>query len=234
MERRYSLFFAIVVVLFTLLSSCSKTVVDKDVFVDSYIHSIFSRKGVPLYAVMHTAYSFTKISGISVSGASGKILLNNYSGDGFSFFSSPDTASYTTTIPAPDSYTYNVTYSSGESVSKVDATVAKSVVPVPQLNAVKNTTDIVLSWKPVAGTEAYKVRIFSEDATNKTNTLIFESDFLVPKDATSDLSIPFSLVSFSQYLSTNVSFEVSAFIFELNQDTYNAVSATRVKKYFGN
>ena len=234
MERRYSIFFVVVGILFTILSSCSKTVVDKEVFVDSYIHSIYSRNRVPIYAVMHTAYSFTKISSMSVTGASGKILLNNFSGDGFSFYNDPDTASYSTTIPAPDSYTYQVTYSSGESESKVDATVAKSVVPVPKLDAVKGATDIVLSWKPVAGTEAYKVRIFTEVAATKTNTLIFESDFLVPKDATSDLSIPFSLVSFSQYLSTNVSFEVSAFIFELNQDSYNAVSATRIKKYFGN
>jgi hypothetical protein len=222
-----------------MLASCNKTETDTDVYIDSYIQSIFNKQGVPVYNVVHTAYSYVKLSSVSVSGTSGQtIQLTNYLNNGFSFYTplltAQDSATYKTTVPAPDSYTYKATNENGEVVSKVDATTAASLMPAQQLNAVKNTTDIVLSWQPVLNVEAYKVRIYSEDLQSHASTLIFESGFLVPVDATSVLSIPFSLVSFSQYLSTNLIFEVSSFIFQSKQDTYQAVSVATTKKYFGN
>jgi hypothetical protein len=222
-----------------MLVSCNKTETDTEVYIDSYIQSIFNKQGVPVYNVVHTAYSYVKLSSVSVSGTSGQtIQLTNYANNGFSFYTplltAQDSATYTATVPAPDSYTYKATNESGEVVSKVDATTTASLMPAQQLNAVKTTTDIVLSWQPVSNVEAYKVRIYSEDLSTHASTLIFESGFLVPVDATSVLSIPFSLVSFSQYLSSNLIFEVSSFIFESKQDTYHAVSAATIKRYFGN
>lgn len=216
-----------------ILSSCNKTVVNKEIYVDSYIHSIYDKNGVPVYNVFHTAYSFSKLSGVKVTGSSGtQIQLKDYS-NGYSFYTPVDTSKYKTVPPAPESFTYDITYSNGDTARRVDATVARSLMPAQQLAAVKTATDIVVSWKPVANVEAYKVRIFSQDPVTNNNILIYESDFLVPKDATSDLSIPYSLVSLSNYLSTNLSFEVSSFIFEQNKDTFHAVSVTTVKKYFG-
>ncbi len=236
MEKSFIKFITIVIGLAIVLSSCTKTIVDKQVYVDSYIHSIFNKAGIPVYNVMHTAYSFTKISSVSVTGASSAaIQLTNVGDNGFSFYTpiEKDTASYKLAVPTPDTYTYKATLEIGDVVSAVNSTVAKSLMPVTQLSAVKNPTDIVLSWKPVANVEAYKVRIYSEDTTSKLSVLIYESNFLVPKDATSDLSIPFSLTSLSQYLDSNLTFEVSAFIFETNSDYFQATSTTAIKKYFG-
>ena len=221
-----------------MLVSCNKTVEDTDVYVDSYIHAIFNKNGVPVYRVIHTAYSYTKLLSVSVKGSGGKtIQLTNYANNGYSFYiplvNAQDSAAYTTAVPTPESFTFNVSYEGGTTVTKTNATIDKSLMPAQQLNADKKTTDIVLSWKPVANVEAYKVRIFSEDLGTKVTTLIYESDYLVPVNATSDLTMPFSLVSFSQFLSTHLSFEVSSFIFETKQETYHAVSAATVKKYFG-
>jgi hypothetical protein len=221
-----------------LLAACNKTVEDTDVYVDSYIQSIFNKNSVPVYRVMHTAYSYTKLLSVSVTGSGGKTIpLTNYANNGYSFYlplaNAQDSATFTTAVPAPESFTYNVSYEGGTTATKTNATVDKSLLPAQQLTATKTATDIVLSWKPVTNVEAYKVRIFSEDLSTKVNTLIYESDYLVPVNATSDLTIPFSLVSFSQFLSTNLSFEVSSFIFESKQETYHAVSAATVKKYFG-
>ncbi len=228
--EKYSFKIFTVVISLAVLSSCSKTEVDKSVYVDSYIHSIYNRAGVPVYSVMHTAYSFTKLGSVSVTGAvSGTTIpLTDPSLTGYSFYIPVDSTKYTTTVPSPESYTFKATYDNGEIATIVDATVAQYLMPAQQLSVVKDASNVTLSWKPVTSVEAYKVRISSE------STLIYESDFLTPKDATSDLSIPFTLTSLSQYLSTNLSFEVSAFIFEQDQSTFNAVSAATIKKNFGN
>lgn len=221
-----------------MLVSCNKTEENTDVYADSYVNAIFNKNGVPVYRVMHTAYSFTKLLSVSVTGSGGKtVQLTNFANNGYSFYlqllNAQDSATYTTTVPSPESFTYNISYEGGTTTTKTNATIDKSLLPAQQLAAVKTATDIVLSWKPVANVEAYKVRIFSEDLGTKVTTLIYESDYLVPVNATSDLSIPFSLVSFSQFLSTNLSFEVSSFIFETKQESFHAVSAATVKKYFG-
>jgi len=228
--EKYSFKIFTAVISLVVLSSCSKTVVDKSVYVDSYIHSIYNRARVPVYSVMHTAYSFTKLSSVTVTGGvSGTAIpLTDFS-NGYSFYIPVgDSTSYTLTVPSPESYTFKATYDNGEIATMVDATVAKYLMPAQQVNAVKDATNITLSWKPVTGVEAYKIRVLSE------STLIYESDFLTPTDATSDLSVPFTLTSLSQYLSTNLSFEVSAFIFEQDQATFHAVSAATFKKNFSN
>ena len=216
-----------------LFSSCTKTEVDKTIYIDSYVHSFISKAGIPVYSIVHSAYSFTKLSSITVTGTATAVKpLKDMAGDGFSFYSQPDSASYLPTVPAAESFTYNATYNDGTTAVKTDA-VSKSLVPAQQVTATKNTTDITLTWKPVTNSEAYKVRIFSADLTTQVKTLIYESSFLVPKDATTDLSIPFSLISISSYLSSNLTFEVSAFIFEQGKDTYEAVSVANTTKYFG-
>ena len=238
MKKYISRIVLIGVVVAGMLVSCNKTVENTDVFVDSYINAIFNKNGVPVYRVMHTAYSFTKLLSVSVTGSGGStVQLTNYANNGYSFYlplaNAQDSAAYTTAVPTPESFTYNVSYEGGTAVTKTNATIDKSLLPAQQLQANKTATDIELSWKPVANVEAYKVRIFSEDLGTKVNTLIYESDYLVPVSATNDFKIPFSLVSFSQYLSTNLSFEVSSFIFETKQETYHAVSAATTKRYFG-
>ena len=226
-------FLAVTVLTLATLSSCTKTEVDKTVYIDSYVHSFMNKAGTPVYSVVHSAYSFTKLTSVTVTGTATAVKsLKDMAGDGFSFYSQPDSASYLPAVPAGENFTYNFTYSDGTTAVKTDA-VSKSLVPAQQVTATKNTTDITLTWKPVTNSEAYKVRIFSADLTTQVKTLIYESSFLVPKDATTDLSIPFSLISISSYLSSNLTFEVSAFIFEQGKDTYEAVSVANTTKYFG-
>jgi hypothetical protein len=234
MEKRLLFFLSVTLVMITMLSSCNKIEENRDVYIDSYINSIFDKKGVPVYAVMHTAYSFAALNSVKVTGSGGSsVQLGSMSNGGFSFYSILDSASYKSTIPDPANYTYAVTYDDGETASKSNAILAKSLSPAQQLNAVKSSTEIVLSWKAVTNAEAYKIRIFREDASTKENVLIYESDYLIPKVGLTDLSIPFSLSGFSTYIDSNLSFEVSAFIFEQKQDTFHAVSVTTIKKYFG-
>lgn len=221
-------FFAVISLAVVLFASCNKTIVNKEIYVDSYVHSIFDKNGVPVYNVSHTAYCFTKLAGVTVTGSSSSpIQLTDYS-NGYSYYVPTDTLKYKTTPPAPEVFTYDVTYANGDTARRTDAIIAKSLLPAQQLTALKTATDIVLSWKPVANVEAYKIRIFSQDPVTGSKLLIYESDFFAPKDPTADLSVPYSLVSFSNYLSTNLFFEVSAFIFEQGHDTYHAVSAATV------
>ena len=234
MEKRLLIFLSVTVAMITVFTSCNKIEENRDVYVDSYINSIFDKKGLPVYAVMHTAYSFTKLSSVKVTGSGGSsVQLGSMSDGGFSFYSILDTASYKSTVPDATTYTYGVTYDDGTTASKSNAILAKSLSPAQQLNAVKSSTEIVLSWKAVTNAEAYKIRIFKEEASTKENVLIYESDYLIPKEGLTDLSIPFSLSGFATYIDSNLSFEVSAFIFEQKQDTYHAVSVTTIKKYFG-
>lgn len=229
--------FTVVAVLSAILSSCTKTEIDKTVYIDSYVHSFLNKAGTPVYSVVHSAYSFVKLSAVTVTGTATAVKsLYDMAGDGFSFYSQSqaqlDSASYMPTVPAAESFTYNVTYSDGTTATEINA-VSKSLVPPQQVTATKGSTDINLTWKLVANSEAYKVRIYSTVLTSQTKTLIYESNFLVPKDASADLSVPFSLVSISYYLSSNLTFEVSAFIFEQGQNTYEAVSVASTTEYFG-
>ncbi|MCL6101636.1 MAG: hypothetical protein M1292_03995, partial [Bacteroidetes bacterium] len=80
MEKFSLKIFPVAILLIVGLSSCKKSEVNKEVYIDSYVHSIFDRTGVPVYNVMHTAYSFTKLSAVSVTGSSGTtITLDNFS-----------------------------------------------------------------------------------------------------------------------------------------------------------
>lgn len=234
MQKHSFTLFTVVLLLLAILTSCNKSEVARDVFVDSYIHSYPNKSGIPVYTVMHTAYSFTKISSVRVTGTiSPASQLQDYSGDGLSFYNKPDSAAYKATVPAPETFTYNAIYSDGANATKTNAIVAKSVAPVQQLVAEKTSTDIKLSWKAAVNAEAYKVRIFSSDLTSGSRVIIYETNFLVPKDNTTDLSIPFSLISLSPYLSTPLTFEVSAFIFETGQETYQSISVASVTGYYG-
>jgi hypothetical protein len=238
-------YFAAAILLFSLLSSCNKTVVNNTVFTDSYIHSVFNTtdtvesKRYPIYSVMHTAYCYTKLASVRVNGSSGSVVnLTDYDGTGFSFYTPiKDSAAYKINVPAPETYTYNVSYVSGETVVQTDATLAESLMPARNLNAVRTTTttadNILVSWKPVTNAEAYKIRIQSEDPTSKVLTLIYESDFMVPLDPTATLSVSFPFGNFQTYLNTNIYFEISAFIFQQNHETYHAVSETTIKRYYG-
>jgi hypothetical protein len=233
MENRSIKIFAVIVALGSLLASCNKMNTDKQVYVDSYIHTINNRAGVPVYNLVHSAFCYSALKDVSVKGSTGSATaLPSSTVNGFSFFTKIDSASYQTTPPAADFYTYNATYDSGDAVIVVDPTSGQSLVPAQELTATKTATDIVMNCKPVATAEAYKVRIFSDSGDVTAKALIFESNFLVPADRTANLNIPFSLTNLSQYLSSNLSFEVSAFIFEQGQDTYEAVSTATLRKMF--
>lgn len=227
--------FFLAIVLGEMLTSCKKSEVVKEMFVDSYINSIVNTSGAPVYVVVHTAYSFSKMSGVSVKGSlSSPLALQNFNGDGFAFYMDVnDQTIYKTSVPSTESFTYSATYSDGMTASKVNSIAGKSLLPAQKLTVTKSqatgTAPVInLTWKPVVSVEAYKVRIFNVDPTSLKNVLIFESNYLVPKDTTTDPSIPFSLDSFSQY--NNVVFEVSAFIFESGQDTFEAVSAASISQ----
>ena len=245
MEKGSYRYFAAAILLFSLLSSCNKTVVNNAVFTDSYIHSVFNTKDTveskryPIYSVMHTAYCYTKLTSVRVNGSSGSVInLTDFDQTGFSFYTPiKDSSAYKLTVPAPETYTYNVNYVSGETVVQTDATLAKSLMPARNLNAVRTTTtsadNILVSWKPVTNADAYKIRIQSEDPTSKVLTLIYESDFMVPLDPNATLSLSFAFSNFTPYLNTNIYFEVSSFIFQQNHETFHAVSETTIKRYYG-
>lgn len=222
------------VFLISVLASCSDdTEVDTDVYVDSYINSI-TDNGVTKYSVMHTAYSSVQLGSVDVKGATGTSnSLANFSDQGYSFLTPVVPATYTTTVPAADSFTFDIIYLSGEKAVRTNAINGTSLLPAQDLKATKNPTDITLSWKPVANAEAYKVRIFIEDPVTQKNILIFESNYLVPKDTVTELSIPFSLISLSPYLSNYLIFDVSAFIFEQGQNSFQAVSIASLREKFG-
>ncbi|MEI6275155.1 MAG: hypothetical protein WCP08_04150 [Prolixibacteraceae bacterium] len=235
-------YFAAAIVLFSVLASCNKSVeVSTEVFTDSYIHSVFNTKDTveskryPVYSVMHSAFSYSKLGSVKVSGSSGSMVtLKDFGGTGFSFYTPVDTSIYKSTVPAAENFIYNVVYSSGEAKAQTETILAKSLAPARNLNAVKTSTDIQVTWKPVTNAEAYKIRVQSENLTTKALTLIYESDFLVPLDLTASLSLSFPIVNFLQILDTNLYFEISAFVFQQNHETYQAVSETTIKRYYGN
>jgi len=233
MENRSIRIFTVVVALGSLLTSCTKVAVDKKVYVDSYIHSIYNRSGVPVFSVLHSAFSYAALSSVSVKGLTGSAnTLTKATSDGFSFYTQIDSANYKLTPPFPDTYSYTATYSAGDTFTATDPTSGAYLLPATNLTATKTTTDIVLTWKPVTNAGAYKVRIFYDDVPNVARTMIYESDFLVPLNTTSDLTIPYSLTDLSQYLNSYISFEVSSFIFQQGQDTYEAVSSATCRNKF--
>lgn len=234
MENRSLKIFAVVFVMGSMLASCNKVEVDNKVYVDSYIHSIYNRSGIPVYNVLHSSFCYSALTGVSVKGTTGSaITLTRGVVDGFSFYTRIDSTAYKLTVPAADTYTYSATYESGTAGTASNTTSGSSLLPAKGLTATKTTTDIVLTWKPVTNAEAYKVRIFYDDGDATARMMIYESDYLVPTNATSDLTIPFSLTNLGQYLNSFLSFEVSSFAFEKGLDTYEAVSSATVRNKFG-
>jgi hypothetical protein len=233
MEKRSFIVFTVVVALGSLLTSCNKFVADKQVYVDSYIHAINNRAGIPVYNVVHSAFSYSALKDVSVTGSTGSAIgLTRGTFDAFSFYSPIDSAAYKTTLPAADIYTYTGTYDTGDSFTVSDLTSGGSLAPAQGMKATKSATDIVLDCSPVANAEAYKIRIFYDNDDGNPRVMIDESNFLVPTSATANLTIPFSLVDLSQYLNYYLSFEVSAFIFEQGQNTFEAVSTATVRNKF--
>ena len=233
MKNRLFKIFAVAVVLIPILVSCKKIVVDKQVYVDSYIHSINNRAGVPVYGLVHSAFCYTALSGVSVKGSTGSaMVLSKGSVDGFSFFSTIDSTSYKTTAPASDTYSYNATYASGETTIVTDLTSGQSLLPAKLQTPTKTATDIVLVWSPVPNADAYKIRIYFDDGSQSARAMFYESNFLVPSSPTNDLTVPFSLTNLSQYLNSYLSFEISAFIFEKDQDSFEAVSTVTYRNKF--
>jgi hypothetical protein len=234
MQKHSFTAFPVVLFLLAAFTSCNKSEVTQEVFVDSYIHSYPSQSGVPVYTIMHTAYSFSMMNSIGVTGSATPVKqLVPFSPDGLSFYNKPDSATYKTTVPAAETFTYNVIFSDGNIATRSNSTGTKSVAPVQQL-AVKKTpaaapTDLTLTWKAATSAEAYKIRIFHQDPATLSKVLIYESNFLVPKDNATDLSIPFPLNGLTLYALTDLFFEVSAFIFEEGKDTYQSVSITQIR-----
>ena len=233
MENRVLKIFTITITLIPFLVSCTKIAVDNQVYADSYIHAIKNRAGVPVYGLVHSAFCYTALSDVSVKGITGSATaLSKGSVDLLSFFSKIDSTTYKTIPPAADTYTYTATYASGGAATVSDVTSGKSLLPAILQTPTKTMTDIVLIWKPVANADAYKVRIFYDDGIDPARTMFYDSNFLVPASLTTDLTLPFSLIDLSQYLNFYLSFEVSAFIFEKDQDTYEAVSSTTYRNKF--
>ena len=233
MEKNLFKVIASVVLFVTLLSSCNKSTDTKQVYADSYINAIYNRAGVPVYSIMHTAYSFSKLSSVSVKGTlSPAQTLTDPTGLGLSFYTAVDTTKYSTVLPSPDTFTYSALYSSGETATLTDAVPSNTLPPVQQLVATATSTDISLTWNANANAQAYKVRIFNMDPTAPAS-IIYESDFLTPKDAVTGLSIPYSRSNFIQYSLTYIRFEVSSFIFQKDQNTFDAVSVATTKNIVG-
>ncbi len=237
MEKNLFKTITAVVLLVALLSSCSKTVDTKQVYADSYINAIYNRAGVPVYSIMHTAYSFSKLSSVSVKGTlSPAQTLTDPTGLGLSFYTTVDTTKYSTVLPSADTFTYSALYSSGEAVTMSDAVPSNSLQPVQLLVAAKTPaaapTDISLTWNANPNAQAYKVRIFNMDPAAPAS-IIYESDFLTPKDAVTPLSIQYPLNNFVQYSLVYIRFEVSSFIFQKDQSTFNAVSVATTKNIVG-
>ena len=211
----YKLFISFLIV-FGAFSSCKKNETVEDITADVFVRSL-NYNGILAYSVVHSVTSYEGMSKVTVDVPGGTSFnLSDLYNNGLVFFKDTSMAGsgYTQEPPAPGVYTYRVTFKNGEEKIYTNSLASNYLLP-PVIDSLYKKPDGIslrLKWQPVAGADAYRIRISSGQ-----NEILPWVEFIEPQFYYERL-----ISNFSPWLPGTLTFEVRAVDYE--QDEYRIQS----------
>lgn len=212
--------------LMVLIAICScnkKETTYDDTVADVFVRS-YKNNNINSYRAVFSVFSYSKMSAVRVDVPNGSsISLSDETGDGISFTKDTSlTQQLHTQVPPPTGvYTFNVTYSDGSQKVYTNTLTSDYILP-PVIDSLYRKPDgvsIRLKWKPVAGADAYQIRISS--GHNEIMPWVEYGD-------ASQLYFQQYINAFSPWLPGTITFELRGVKHEANKNYMQSLSYTSV------
>lgn len=197
-----------ILVLFGLLA-CEKATVTNVATADVFIKTLIN-EGDTLFGVVHSVFSYNKMSSVSVTSPAGdSIPLPGNADGGISIYKDPSMTSgeYNKVLPLAGIYTYNVTFKDKTQQVYTNALGANFLLPAVIDSLVKSQDglSVLLKWRKVEGAQFYQVRVTKGDSE------IIPAELISPA---AELRVELPISFFSHYLPGTFTIEVDALLCE--------------------
>lgn len=226
---------------FTLagLGGCEKATITDLATADAFIQSIKNPKDTAqvVFAVVHSVFSYYLMTAVSVvaplTAASPDSIIThliNYGNMGNSFYNNPV---YSSSLPAPGTYTYTVKFKDGQTITFSNTLLYNILIPPHITSLTKNgiTNSIDISWNTVTNAQAYQVKVTKGTVTGASATQVYYAapfvDTSNPPKANLTIEVPFATIT--PYGSGGYTFEVDALLFESSVGTSLQAIGTSTK-----
>lgn len=203
--------FAFATLMLTGLASCeSDSDESYEAIADAFVNTT-EIDGVAKHAVIYSVVAYNKIQGVEVTTPDNEnVTLESYQGSSLSYYMNPEEDAYTESMPASGSYSFEVTFDGGETITATN-TIGTSFVEQPDIESLVYQSDeetITLRWTKVGNAHGYQLKVFAEGEqiySLPPFTIAAQDDiFEMTIDAT----------TFYDYTPGPLQFEISALLFE--------------------
>jgi len=192
-----------VVSVLLFIFSCKKTDTAQDASADVFIRSL-NFNGSVAFSAVYSLTSYSTISGVTVEIPGGySFHLADHDGTGTAFYkdTSMEGLGYSHSPAAAGIYNFHVSYTNGEEKLYTNTLSSDYLLP-PVIDSLYRKPDGItlrLKWSPVAGAQAYQIRIssgqneirpwleFSEATASYYETLISNFYFYLPGTITFEI-----------------------------------------------
>jgi hypothetical protein len=195
--------------------SCKKSNTPNDATADVFARSLLYN-GIIGYSTVHSVTSYSGMTAVSVETPDGVTFsLLKQDGTGTAFLKDTSMAGLypSQQPPVTGDYTYHVTFANGEQKVYTNNLANDFLLPpvIDSLYVKPNGTTVRLKWEPVAGAQAYQIRISSGQ------------NIILPWLQFADVSGMYTerLISyFVNYLPGTLTFELRAVKYETSDEKY--------------
>jgi hypothetical protein len=191
------------------LSACQQTTVVDVATTDAFIKTIINQ-GDTLFGLAHSAFSYNRMSSVSVKTPAGdSIPLTGIADGGLSIYKDPSVAlgEYSKVLPIAGLYTYDVTFKDKTQRVLSNTLGADFLAPAVIDSLVKSGDgqSVILKWSAVPGAQLYQIRV------TKGNTEVIPATLYSPAE---ELAVQFPITSFSRYSPGTFTIELDALLYE--------------------
>lgn len=205
----------LVIMILLVISSCKKAEPVNDLTADVFIRSL-TDNGQLAFSTVFSVTSSNTISKVTVDIPGGSsFYLTDRDGTGTAFFKDTSMAgsAYSQVPAVAGIYNYHVTFTTGEEKLYTNALSGDYLLP-PTIDSLYKKPDgmtLRLKWEPVAGAQAYQIRISSGQ-----NQILPWREFVDP----SGMYTEHLISDFAYYLPGTVTFELRAVLYESADHKY--------------
>ena len=210
------------------LSGCEKAKVVNVASADVFIKAIKNDQGIPVYAAIHSVFSYNTMTSVSAKSPDGtSIALINYMNTGNSFYNDPPVTAYSTTLPPVGAYTYAVKFNDGEEIPYSNTLSSSALLPANITSLVKSAKgdSVYISFDAIAGVDFYQIKVRKEDKQ------VFIAENLIDQSSPkkTNLRYPFLLSSLTSSISGTYTFEITGLLYESTAYDYLQAISTATK-----
>jgi hypothetical protein len=217
MKMKLIKFPVIAILILTGFSECKKDKIQDGAVADVFVKSVLL-DGEPVFGLSHYVAGYTPISSAIVSTPGGLTdQLSPYDASYMTFYLEPTIGlgTYSTTPPAPGTYSYGVTFKDG--VEKVVTNVLGDTYLLPpaisSITKLADNANVRLTWAAVVGVDYYQLSIL------KDGSFVYTSPVFTPPTV-NFIDIPISWIP---------SFTPAMYTYELDAIKYEAVGSSSLQ-----